>query len=204
MRQPTTLPPYEPPSCHLSASALRALDEIRINHDYSKYNKHLDSSIKAVTNAAAECNDRLMYRKTEVQKYTEKRRNQGTEEEEKTVKEEEAQLYASQLKIRVGDVTTQAEKALRDLIDYRDELAVQDAIMREIGENIATAPAAQSSSRGQKRHRGDNGEEDENDNADEEDEAPAADPSILSAVELLKKGKEDYAATYASKSMLDR
>ena len=192
VREPTALPPYEPPSCPLSASATRALGDIRLNHDYSKYKRHLDASVDAITNAAGDSNERLTIRRSRVKKNAEKRRNQGTEDEEKTPKEEEDELMASQLEKKVGDLTSQAEKALRDLMDYRDELAMQDTIMREIGESIAAAPAEQPSSRGQN-------------NADEdEDDTPAAAPPILSAVELLKKAKQDYSATYASKSMRDR
>ena len=172
---------------------MRELDEVRLLHDFSKYKRHIDSSMKVITNVAAEGNDRLNLRKSRVEQNAAKRSNQGIEREEKTEKEEEAELMATQLEKKVEDLTTLAEKALRDLIDYRDELAMHDTIMREVSESVAADPAAHLSGRGQ------------NDRADEgEDDSAASNPSILSAVELLKKSKEDYAATYASKSMLDR
>jgi hypothetical protein len=84
--------------------------------------------------------------------------------------------YAEHLEKKVSEITTNAEKALRDLIDYGDELTMQDTILKEVHDSI---------------------EGDQNEDL-------AADPEVLSAVELFKQAKEDYAAKYASKSMRQR
>jgi len=176
-REPAVLPPYEPPSCPLSAEAQRQLDHLRVNHDYSKYKKHVQSAIGTIRESAVTVNDKLSGRKDQIRKADEKRAERGTEEKSEADIENEA--YTRHMDKKVGVLTAEAEKALRDLIDYGDELAMQDSIMKDINAAIAAAPQP---------------------HPDEPDE----DVEILSAVELLKKAKEDYATEYSSKSMRDR
>jgi E3 SUMO-protein ligase NSE2 len=191
-RQPTALPPYEPPTCPLTETAKRQLDDLRVNQDHTKYKKHLNNAITSITNCAMETNERLHARKDRVQKLAEKRLHQGTEDDQKMDEYVEAERYAEHLEKKVSDITTQAEKALRDLIDYGDELTMQDTIMKEVHGNIE-APLA-----GQRQNR----QRVEGESEDSEDLAP--DPDILSAVELFKQAKEDYAAEYSSKTMRAR
>ncbi|RDL37094.1 uncharacterized protein BP5553_04527 [Venustampulla echinocandica] len=188
-RQSMVLPPYQPPSCALTPSAKRALEEVALNHDYSKYKKHLQISINLVTDAAVSSNDRLAARKEQARKQEEKRKQAGLEDEKKTEDEIEAAQYVQSLDKRVDDVTTMAEKALRELIDYGDELAMQGTLMREVGERIERAPAPRRRGLG--------------DGADEEEDAntPAAEADVLSPVELLKQARDAYEANYRSKSM---
>jgi len=195
------LPPYEPPSCPLTASQKRALDELRLTHDYSKYKKHLAAAKKTITIATGESNDRFTRRRDKVRKTAERIRQQDRKQTEGEMEEEQ---YTKSMEKKVGSLTEKAEKAMRDLIDYTDELAMHDPILTEISENIADAPALRPAARRQRR-RNDDGEGYEEDDADEAgDEGPAADASILSAVELLKKAKENYVEAYTSKSMRER
>lgn len=196
--QPTPLPPYEPPSCPLSVSQKHALDSLRLNYDDAKYKKHLAVSKKNVTNAIGESNDRLTAHKAKVRRTEERVRQQGRE---KTGAEIEEEQYTKSMEKKVADLTARGEKAMRDLIDYSDELAMQDSIMTEVSENIAAAPAPRPTAGMQRRSGSEDGEENEEINAVE---APAADVAVLSPVELLKKAKEDYITTYTSKSMRDR
>jgi hypothetical protein len=202
--EPTPLPPYEPPTCPLSASAKNAIDNLRASHDYSKYKKHLSTSIGVITTAAADNNDRLAHHKSSVKKHADVRQHKNIADEQKPEHHIEQEQYTDALETKVSDMTTKAEKALRDLIDYRDELAMQDAIMRDVGESIAAAPTAQLTGRGRQRGpRADDAEGDE-EGPEHENDAPAADENILSAVELLKKAKGEHTARYTSKSMRDR
>jgi hypothetical protein len=102
---------------------------------------------------------------------------------------------------KVTDSTSKGEKAMRDLIDYTDELIMRDSIMTEVNENIAAAPAPVPHLRRQRRVAPEDEDEEEENIAEE---APAEDATILSPVELLRKAKEDYKAAYTSKSMADR
>jgi hypothetical protein len=210
--QHTTLPPYEPPTCPLTTSGKRALDELRLNHDYSRYKKHLDTAILNVTNCTAESNDRLHTRKKQAKSYAEKRQQASSQSEEKKEAEEAALERARDLEKKVGNLTTKAEKALRDLIDYGDELAQQEDILKSVGEYIAAAPAPTPRAAGRQRQRRLRDEDDDEDedyanknmNVGEEEQGPASDPSILSPFELLKNAKDEYASSYSSKSMKTR
>ena len=200
VQEPTPLPPYEPPSCALTPNAKRALDSLRVNHDYSKYKKHIDASIKALTNSVGDINERLRLRKEALEKAKERRARAGDENDGKT--EEETQY--DDAKRNVTSLTTNAEQSLRDLIDYRDELAMKDTIMGEVSDNIAAAPPPRPVARRQRRQGSNEEENRENEGLAVEDDEEAEDGSIVSAFELLKKAQEQYAADYAAKSMRTR
>lgn len=190
--QPVPLPPYEPPSFPLTVSQQHALDNLRINYDYTKYKKHLTESKKNITNAIGESNDRFTAHRDKVRRIDERVRQK---ERERTEAELEEEKYTKMMEKKVGELTTKGEKAMRDLIDYSDELAMQETIISQVSDNVTVQPAAPPASRRN---------ENEGDNVDEADEAPAADVAILSPVELLKQAREDYIKTYTSKSMRDR
>ncbi|KAE9380231.1 hypothetical protein N431DRAFT_539897 [Stipitochalara longipes BDJ] len=200
LNEPTPLPPYEPPSCPLSASAQKMIDDIRVKHDHEKYRKHLKSAIDVVTNAAADNNERLAVHKDTVQRWAEQRKNNNIPDDEKPEHHIEREKYTNGMEKQVSELTTRAEKALRDLIDYGDELVMQDSIMKEVSENLAAAsvgrPAARRTQRDSRSHDDEEGPQDEN--------APAANENILSAVELLKEAKDEHVRKYTSKSMRER
>ena len=120
-----------------------------------------------------------------------------TSDDEEPEHHVEENKYADSLERKVSDLTSKAEKALRELIDYGDELAMHDSIMREVHENLASASIARPAAR---RTANDEGE----DEVPQDENAPAADENILSAVELLREAKEKQARNYASKSLRDR
>ncbi|TVY84540.1 E3 SUMO-protein ligase nse2 [Lachnellula suecica] len=208
-RQP--LPPYEPPTCHLRPEAQRALDNLRLNHDYTKYKKHVESAIKALKSSAVSINDQLADRKDLVQRgkeTMEKLREAGRDDEDKAADQKEKEEYARHMAKKVGNLTTKAEEALRELIDYGDELAMQQSIITEVSETIANAPVPEPRAAKKRKRRStqDEGEEENEDNEENasQDDAPADDIEILSAVELWEKSKQDYATQYASKTMRER
>jgi hypothetical protein len=186
------------------------LDELRINHNYAKYQKHITESKKLIPIVVSEVNERLYSRRDKVAKAAEKRRRQGKGDEDKTELEIEAEVFADQYGKKVDDLTTKAEKAMRDLIDYSDELAMQETLMKDVSESIAAAPLAPAPRspsvrrpRG-RRHRAVDSDDDGEEEEEVEDGSPALEVEVLSAAELLKKAKEDYVATYTSKTMLER
>lgn len=197
--QSTPLPPYEPPSFPLSASQQQALYNLRVHYDDAALKKHLDASKKNIINAIGESHDRLTANRAKVQRSQEKARKK---ERDQTDAEIEAEGYTKSMAKKVTDYTAKGEKAIRDLIDYSDELANQDPIMTQVSENIPAAPARPPASRRHRRSTSDDGEGGEENIAEEE--APAVDAAILSPVELLKKAKENYMTRYNARSMSDR
>lgn len=201
-QEPTPLPPYEPPTCALTPSAKRALENLCVNHDYSKYKKHLDGAIKTITNSIGDSNERLRLRKEQLAKIASRRR-EDDEDGKEALKTKEAVVRGMENK--VTSLTAKADKALRDLIDYGDELAMKETMMKEVNGNIAAAPDPRPVARRRRRQGSNDGENAENEELDvEEDSEPEVEGSIVSAVESLKKAQKEYAAKYASKSMRDR
>ncbi|KUJ12282.1 uncharacterized protein LY89DRAFT_652687 [Mollisia scopiformis] len=194
-RQQHDLPPYEPPACPLTVDAKRKLDDLRTNRSTAKYANHIKTALKTVSESAARCNERLTDRKEAVAKAAEKRKGKGIEDANKSQAEIDEENYVRQFSKQVKTGTEKADIAVRELIDLGDELAVQDTILREVDENITAAPAP----RPARRQR--DGEEED---AENEADAPADDPEIMSAIELLKKAKEDYARQYQAKSLMQR
>lgn len=202
--EPTPLPPYEPPTCALTPTAQRALETLRASHDYSKYKRHLDGSIKAITNSVGDSNDRLRVRKEEVAKAASRRR-QGEEGEEKSAEDKERETVLAGMETNIMSLTTKAEKAIRDLIDYSDELAMKDTFMRELSEHIAAASLPRQRTRRQRSPGSNEDEDEENEEiAVEENDEPEPDGSVISALELLKKAQVEYATAFASRSMRSR
>jgi hypothetical protein len=115
-RQPTALPPYQPPSCPLTETARRNLANISANHDYKKYDKHIKAAIQNITSCVAESNDRWYGSKERVDRMAEKRLEAG-EDKEKSEAEVRAEQRAEDMEKKVDRVTADSEKALRDLID---------------------------------------------------------------------------------------
>lgn len=136
-----------------------------------------------VTDAASSANDRLYERNMEIEKAAERRRNQGKTEDDMTAEEIEQRRNHVVFTKKVGEITKDAEKALRELIDFDDEQKMHAHHIGQVHEAIADAAPP--------RHRG--GGEEEEDNVE-----------IISATELFKKTKADYMAGYTSKSMMDR
>lgn len=161
--------------------------------------------MKAISTAAADNNDRLASHKALVKKQADFRQAKDIADDQKPEQHIEQERYTDALEGKVSDLTNRAEKALRDLIDYGDELAMQDTIMKGLVEGIAAAPSSRPAVRRRQRNpRADEEEEEEEEEPEDEDDAPAANENILSAVELLKKAKEEYTARYTSKSMRAR
>jgi E3 SUMO-protein ligase NSE2 len=198
-RQLTPLPPYEPPSCPLTTTARNELDQLRLNHDYTKYQMHLKTGKVNLTNATADAHDRLRLRRQLVEKEANKRRKDGGVE--KTEAELEAEQRADALEAKVVHLTEKAEKAMREMIDYGDELAMNDTIMKDISENIPPVPASQPVRR---RQRLGDDDDDENEGPEEEVWEEVPDVPGVSTIDLLNQAKEDYAANYTSKSMRAR
>ncbi len=188
-REPAALPPYELPSYPLTEDAKRKIQNLQSNRDYAGYKKHIAKAMKNVKDAAVESNDRLAKRQDEFEKIM--RRHKRQEDGEKPDLKN-AEMMLKNLEKKVEPIATETEKALRDLIDYGDELAMQDEILKDVTNRIPAAPAP--------RRLRVAGEESE----DRDEEPPVEEGEIVSALELLQKAKQDYKDKYASKPMRAR
>lgn len=197
---PSPLPPYEPPSFPLTANQKHALDNLRVKYDGAAYKKHLDASKKNVINAIGEANDRLTVHRMKAQRTEEKLRQQ---EREKTEGEVEEERYTHTMNKKVTDLTSKGEAAMRDLIDYTDELVMRDTIMTEVSENIIDVPVPRVAPRRRRRQSSGDSDVDEENIAEEEGDL-APEVTIVSPVDMLKKAKDNYQTSYNSKSMSDR
>jgi hypothetical protein len=201
----TELPPYEPLECPLTASARLQLDRLKNTHDYGKYKKHIKASILAVTEAATLSNDRLYDRKARAQRQLDKRSRDGLENEELTQEEKEDAGYLKVLNKKVKGMTEDTEKALRELIDYDDELAMFTQRLEGVLENIGEAPASRSArGRRQRRQRGSDDEEGAEEGAEESEEEPQEDVPVIAPSDLYKKALQDYETEYRAQSMRAR
>merc|ERR1712093_222460 len=132
----------------------------------------------------------------------ERRRKEGVADEDKPEAEVNDEVCLKGFERNNTTFTIQAEEAIRELIDFSDELAMQSAIMKDVVREITSAPAPRRTAR---RRRRDVGSDDEEEEEEEEDaEPPAADPEQMSALELLRQAKEDHATKYASQSKRSR
>jgi hypothetical protein len=215
-RQAAALPPYEPPSCPLTENAKRSLANIGTDHNYRKYEKHLQTAIQNITSFAGESNDRVYASKEKVRRMVEKR-EAADDDAEKTEAEEIAEYRARELEQKVEKLTAESEKALRDLIDYKTELAQQSMMLKKVTEEAYAASAyaagstgaRDSNRRSSRRPRNDLEDEDEDyeeppyeQNVDMD--GAAMDATILSPTELLNKAKEEYNSVYNSKTLRAR
>jgi E3 SUMO-protein ligase NSE2 len=175
------LPPYEPPSCVLSAKARADLNRLRDDDDgMTRYRAQIEYSKKIIPKAVAQINDKAQRRKEINAKAIAKRRKEGRTDHGRTDGEVAAERFATQLEEDTKEITQKSEKALRDMIDFDDERSMYSHIVNGVVQGISVIPAPALD--------------------DIEDEVE----NIPSAVELLGKSRKDYLTNYQTKSMLQK
>lgn len=178
------LPPYEPPSCVLSAKARTELNKLRVaEEEMRKYRKHLDFSQKTIPDAVAQLNDKANKRKQAKERWASKRIAEGRTDDDKTQVEKDEEVTAVMMTKQSKELTERSEKALRDIIDYGDEQSMHGNILQEVIDSIAAIPPPPLDAL-----------------EDEEEEAA----SITSTVELLENARSGYLNAYQSKPMYQR
>lgn len=188
-----------------------------MNLDLRKYEKHLNAAVKNITDFAGESNDYLYASKDRVSRMA-ARREAAQDDSEKTEAEEEAEQRALEMEKKVEKLTAQSEKALRDLIDYKQELAQQGELLQRVSDEAAAASTAASASAAASRSRSARRERRLDQSSDDESgsfEPPAegediemggteSQAAILSPTELLKKAREEQQTAYTSKTLRAR
>lgn len=136
------------------------------------------------------------------------RRERTDEDAEKTEAEEDAEQRARELEDKVARLTAQSERALRDLIDYKQELAQRGNMLKTVAEEAAStsvvASANSNAARRSRRRPSVSDDEDEDadyGDVDEDMEMSGTTSQILSPTELLKNAKEKYITSYTAMTM---
>ena len=186
----------------MSADARRELDNLRLNHNYQKYKLHLQTSKVNLTATTADAFDRLTLRKEKAEKETNKRRKTG--EHEKSEEEIKAIEAMKALESQVLDVREKAEKAMRQLIDYEDELAMNDRVMKDVIANIPPTPAPERVIQPRARIEREGSDEENVDEPEDEVIYKIPDVAGVSTLDLLEERRREYTNTYTSKSMKQR
>lgn len=197
------LPPYQPPSCPLTMQHKLQLSNLAAEADYAKYKKHLGTCVSTLINATADSNEALKVAKEDLEDKRSKRRHReatqaeaedddgnaagvGKSQEEITLEE-----HVEKMTEKVERLSREAEKAMRQLIDYTDELRAQDQLMQGVIAKASQPPPA--------RRRQESDEEQDEDMPDAE-----ADEDIVGPTEILKMAREDYNRAYGNRSMGNR
>jgi hypothetical protein len=197
------LPSYETPACALSIDGRRALAELQNNYDYTKYEKHIRESMKVTTQTAAQCHDSVRERMTRLEKDAERRHRGGRTDDDMTEEERSDELFGSSLEKKAKKFESEAEKAMRDLVDYKDEVTMHTALIEKVLNGISSASPPVPSVRTRALGVNSDGGAEEGEEKYEDDGVPV-DANGVSTVELLKAARTEYLADYQSKSMLRR
>lgn len=182
----TELPPYKPPCFLLSTEAKRKLEELYLHHDFTKYKKNIKDATNIVTKSTYECNDRLWQRKQKLRSMEEKVKTSENIDEAFKARYKKEKAHVNNLEGKVGEITSKAENAIRDLIDYGDELSMQSHFLQTVVKNYVSRQSLGSNA----------GVSDRDGSAPEQ--------TGQRCVEILRSAKTDYKTKYENKSKKDR
>lgn len=185
---------YSPPFYPLSIDAKRKLEELNLHHDVMKYKKAIKDATNLITKSTYECNDRLWQRKQKLKAIEERIKTSGNIDEKLKLRHIVDKEYTSGLEKKVEEITFKAEKALRDLIDYGDELSIQQNLMHEVAQKTVSNTV---SSHQSQLH------SDSVANTLQQDESYSND-SIPKCIDLFRNVKKSYKSKYENMSLRQR
>lgn len=187
-RATVSLPPYEPPSCAATAEARRAIADLSDHRD-TRYEDHIKKAIRALGESTAAINDSLGHRQARLRGLDRRRRASGLEGEDELKRLEE---YTASLEGEITELTQQAEKSVRGLIDHKAALEDEQAVLSRVHTTLATQPPPPPPSRrGLHPASQGAGGDDDSEMRDVEDVLPSKGP-----LEMMKEAKERKAAEY--------
>ena len=198
----------------MNDTAKRALLEISNNRDTRKYEQHLTKSISLLRDSVGVTNDRLRFRTDHVEQFQARRTERG--EDQKSAVEIATVECAEKLGNEVPALTSRAEAALREVIDYRaeleDERAVLDEVHNQVRAQLPRQPRPEKRRKMQHVGPGSDGDDDDADDDAEaqavEEDAEMEDPEdkipFTGASELLESIRQSKASEYGNLSMYER
>lgn len=149
------LPPYEQPSCPLTADGREKLKELSGSRMNEKLQKHTKESAKLLANSVWAINDRATARKKEVpnaaEREAKRRRTNSTHNDGETrgpgaasigADLERARARAAELEEQVTPLTTHVEAAMRSVLDTQAAVQDDEEVLRGLPEAVAVAQQA--------------------------------------------------------------
>lgn len=186
----------------MTNQAKHQLTNLAAEADYAKYKKHLGACVSTLVNATADSNEALANAKADLENRRQKRiaraaRAGGGDDEggeaQRSQEEIAQEAHVEALTEKVDRLTRAAEKAMRDLIDYTDELRAQDQLITGVVDQASQQVPPRA-----RRARSGEGEDEDMPDADEDAAA------ILSPTEILKQARKEYQRAYSNRPMANR
>ena len=203
-RAQARLPTYQPPAHPLNEAAQRALYNLPSAHKLDKLKRHLEKSVKALTDNAGHINDCYQAKAERQQKRRARRAQQGIEDEDEDGTVDE-------MKAQVEEMTERMEASVRNIIDNQATVEGTEKALKEVGQNVAAGGGAvaptqstlgASQFRQRRRRRGAGVDEDDSDFDDATSQGEDQENAGLSG--LLSRKIAEQKSRYENLSMRDR
>lgn len=177
-RRGATQSTYERPQFTLNPEAQRALADLTRKHNLNKLDNKFEQARDAITNSAAEINERLNNKEAAGRKLRQRQQASQNAANDPALATVEADL--EQMRAKVDNMTKRMEEGMRKLIDGRLAVDQMNASVASAAESARAVASTQASAFATQRHsRRRRGVEDENSEDDEEEyqEFTPTDPS---------------------------
>lgn len=165
---------YERPQFTLNPEAQRALAELTRKHNLKDLDKRFEDAQHAVTNSAAEINDRLKDKENAAKKLRSRQQASQGVDSEATISAFEEELR--EMKVKVESMTSRMEEGMRKCIDGQHAVQSMKETMSNAAESARAEASTQASTlntRSQPRRRPQaDGEDDENEEEEYQDFTP--------------------------------
>ena len=197
-------PPYEVPTFSLNPAGQRALAQLNHTHSLRKLDESLSEAQSALSNAAAEINDRL----------TAKERAARKRKDAEDGDNEDADQSLDELRDKVERMTQRMDESMRKMIDGQHSVQFMKGSVASAAEHARANASTQASTqnvRSQRRRRREtsNGDDEDQDSEDEYQDFVPTDPTTGAAkqtalLESFRSKLEDERTRYQSHSLTAR
>lgn len=178
-QQTATQSNYEPPTFTLNVEAQRALANLTRNYNLNKLDHQFEEAQSAITNCAAEINERLNNKEAAGKKL--RRKQQATQNGEADAALETVEADLEQMRAKVESMTKRMEEGMRKMIDGRhavEQIKNSVASAAESARAEASTQASTLNTRSQPRRRRGGAEDgEENDEEEEYQDFTPTDPA---------------------------
>lgn len=134
-RPQRSFPAYEPPACPLNATAGRALVDLSNGRDAGAYGNHIKDSLSNIGISLSDLTERFVNQRDRLANMRRRREEKGIQD--KTPDEVRLETHLAKFEAEVEAMTTNSEKAIRNLVDYKVELEDEGAVMGDLYSSAA-------------------------------------------------------------------
>lgn len=206
------LPPYEAPTFSLNPAAQRALAQLSHAHSLRKLDESLLDAQAALSINAAEINERLTQKETNVKKRKAEIEQQSSQDAENNGEELEQSL--SELRDKVERMTQRMDESMRKMIDGQHSVQFIKDSVAATAEDARAHASTQASTQGvrprrQSRRRSGNDEDAEEEADEDYEDFTPTDPTggaqaQQAPLDAFKAKMDDAKTRYQSHSLTDR